>query len=515
MALEIIFVAPQSAKKKLNDIAGAVNAINKEANTFFARFAKPGLKKKLEALYAQLIILIHHYGADPQFAVLAKRVELVLKEIAEKHGINLAAPQPKEVPYPVSVRQGLDKAQRILDSLQALLNRIPGERLKVERIPDKKIDFDRRLFWEEKIVTVSRSVDQKNDLLQPYVSNDDVRVILKKWQGDYQKFLQDKQAFFSKKQGYIQKIESCIYALINPLQEKLENACSELEKSIAMHVKLCNGAVEWPKIVISADKLVKLSEPPANKLASELNAIVSNTRTKINNDMAKECNDLCGIGHSLFDFGNELCNRSVEIKDLANHTIKVYACNYLGNPFRPKLISVSNLNTLVKDLVKQAFNLTVGKSLQCSTGKEYDEDIRSGEKRLPENAQVKDLIKDDKYYNLYVSEPFEEVTVPLSAPSSPDGLNDSGEYTFKVTNEDKKIKPFTLKFGKGDTVAKAKIEVAKKLNLSGPEYVTLQFGGKPLKEAFVISRLRIGEEEISVFMKDNSEVLLLTAKSML
>jgi hypothetical protein len=74
---------------------------------------------------------------------------------------------------------------------------------------------------------------------------------------------------------------------------------------------------------------------------------------------------------------------------------------------------------------------------------------------------------------------------------------------------------FKLTFRKTDNVKTAKIAVARRLRQPGPEWVTLLFKGKALAEAFVLSRLRIGETAISVHVKDASALLLVTGKAMM
>jgi hypothetical protein len=108
--------------------------------------------------------------------------------------------------------------------------------------------------------------------------------------------------------------------------------------------------------------------------------------------------------------------------------------------------------------------------------------------------------------------------VPLASPTAVEAdrstlcttLN-SLVVTFKQMGDEK---PFTLKFRKTDTVQVAKQAVAQALTLGGPEWVTLLFKGKALAEAFVLSRLRIGDTPITVHVKDRSALLLVTGKAM-
>jgi len=70
------------------------------------------------------------------------------------------------------------------------------------------------------------------------------------------------------------------------------------------------------------------------------------------------------------------------------------------------------------------------------------------------------------------------------------------------------------------TVKDAKAAVAAQLTsqkahgFSGnPDDVTLLFSGKPLKDQWMMNRLRIGDKKISVVYKDTSDVLIVTAKA--
>jgi hypothetical protein len=73
---------------------------------------------------------------------------------------------------------------------------------------------------------------------------------------------------------------------------------------------------------------------------------------------------------------------------------------------------------------------------------------------------------------------------------------------------------FSLQLQKSDTVKTAKEEVARRLGLESVEWVTLLFGGKPLADQFILGRLRLGHSDISVYVKDANEVLLVTGMAM-
>jgi hypothetical protein len=67
-------------------------------------------------------------------------------------------------------------------------------------------------------------------------------------------------------------------------------------------------------------------------------------------------------------------------------------------------------------------------------------------------------------------------------------------------------------FSKKATIGNARTKVAEKLSLD-PGAVTLLFAGNTLQDRYIIDRLRIGEQKITVYIKDDNEVLLLTAKT--
>jgi hypothetical protein len=73
---------------------------------------------------------------------------------------------------------------------------------------------------------------------------------------------------------------------------------------------------------------------------------------------------------------------------------------------------------------------------------------------------------------------------------------------------------FSLSFERGKTVGDARNAVAAHYSLDS-EFVTLLHAGKPLKDGFLLDRLRIGRQAIRIYLKGASEVLLLTAAAML
>jgi hypothetical protein len=82
--------------------------------------------------------------------------------------------------------------------------------------------------------------------------------------------------------------------------------------------------------------------------------------------------------------------------------------------------------------------------------------------------------------------------------------------TFQRMGEDR---PFALQFRKTDNILTAKTEVARYLHLPGPDRLTLAFKGRPLREAFILSKLRIGDSPIIVHVKDATALLLVTGGS--
>jgi hypothetical protein len=81
-------------------------------------------------------------------------------------------------------------------------------------------------------------------------------------------------------------------------------------------------------------------------------------------------------------------------------------------------------------------------------------------------------------------------------------------FKFKIDQRNQEVQ---LKFLKKATVATARATVAAKLGVD-PGTVTLLFTGNSLQDKFIIDRLRIGNDTITVYIKDNTEVLLLTGK---
>jgi hypothetical protein len=68
---------------------------------------------------------------------------------------------------------------------------------------------------------------------------------------------------------------------------------------------------------------------------------------------------------------------------------------------------------------------------------------------------------------------------------------------------------FNLVFTKMETVRTARMRVAEYLEFELDE-ITLMFGGKSFKDEFVLGRLRLGTQPITVYVKQKAEVLLLS-----
>jgi hypothetical protein len=80
------------------------------------------------------------------------------------------------------------------------------------------------------------------------------------------------------------------------------------------------------------------------------------------------------------------------------------------------------------------------------------------------------------------------------------------EYNFILGEE-----TFALKFAPGDKVGDARKRIQERFGIPDIADVTLIFGGKDLRDAFVLDRLRVGTRQILVHRRDRSEVLLHSA----
>jgi hypothetical protein len=85
-------------------------------------------------------------------------------------------------------------------------------------------------------------------------------------------------------------------------------------------------------------------------------------------------------------------------------------------------------------------------------------------------------------------------------------------YRFSIAQRG--IDEMILYFAQGQTVGDAKVRLAAYFELPGPEYVTLLFLGKQLKDSFKLERLRLGERPIIVSLRDTADILLVTARAL-
>jgi len=100
---------------------------------------------------------------------------------------------------------------------------------------------------------------------------------------------------------------------------------------------------------------------------------------------------------------------------------------------------------------------------------------------------------------------------PAVQPPPSDAVPEEGTpYKFNIPQRDIEI---VLNFKDGATVLEARKKIAAEFNLPSSDYVTLLFSGKQLKDGFKIGRLRIGNKPVFVHLRDDSEVLVRTAKA--
>jgi hypothetical protein len=104
-------------------------------------------------------------------------------------------------------------------------------------------------------------------------------------------------------------------------------------------------------------------------------------------------------------------------------------------------------------------------------------------------------------------------TVAPSAPAAQDGVEAEPEpgipYRFDIP--DRGVR--TFRFDATAKVANARKRIAQEYSLPSEDAVTLIFIGKALKDTFLLNRLRIGDGVITVCIRDDQAVLLLTAKA--
>jgi hypothetical protein len=96
----------------------------------------------------------------------------------------------------------------------------------------------------------------------------------------------------------------------------------------------------------------------------------------------------------------------------------------------------------------------------------------------------------------------------LSVAAGPDTF----EVIFKV--EQRGIDRLPLKFPLTATVKDAKIRLAAYLKIDQYESITIMFSGKPLKENWVLKRLRLDTKPVVVVFKDLADILIVTSRAM-
>jgi hypothetical protein len=87
---------------------------------------------------------------------------------------------------------------------------------------------------------------------------------------------------------------------------------------------------------------------------------------------------------------------------------------------------------------------------------------------------------------------------------------DSVEYAFVVADTDV---AFRLSFARGQTVLDARKAVQTRFDIEELADIGLLFGGKALRDNFVLDRLRVGTKQLTVTIRDRRPILLLTAVS--
>jgi hypothetical protein len=90
----------------------------------------------------------------------------------------------------------------------------------------------------------------------------------------------------------------------------------------------------------------------------------------------------------------------------------------------------------------------------------------------------------------------------------PEGKSGETKYNFSVNG-----KIISLKFGPKATVGQARTKLAQEIGVQSPEWLNLMAGGKALKDGYLLNRLRLGDKAVSVYVRDVSEILVLSARA--
>jgi hypothetical protein len=113
--------------------------------------------------------------------------------------------------------------------------------------------------------------------------------------------------------------------------------------------------------------------------------------------------------------------------------------------------------------------------------------------------------------DLTVTEAARAVSVsPIEAFQQPESAADKWEYHFVLPGFDE---PVTISLPSGSTALAARTEVARLLKVE-IENVTMLFGGKAVRDGFLLERMQLRGRPFTAYVRDTSEVLLLTAAAM-
>jgi hypothetical protein len=113
--------------------------------------------------------------------------------------------------------------------------------------------------------------------------------------------------------------------------------------------------------------------------------------------------------------------------------------------------------------------------------------------------------------NVAPAPPVEEQQSPVEALHVTCGSSAASSPGYAFACDDPRDE-FVLNLPVGAKVGDARAVVAKRFG-KPLEAISFQFMGKPLKDAFVMERLRLGTAKINVHVLDDSAVVLLTAKA--
>jgi hypothetical protein len=124
---------------------------------------------------------------------------------------------------------------------------------------------------------------------------------------------------------------------------------------------------------------------------------------------------------------------------------------------------------------------------------------------LPKDTFIRNINKDEGI--LTITQAARTVVVEPPQMQAPQA---DSQYTFVLPGREE---PVPISLPAGSTVLSARTEVARMLEVLA-ENITLLFCGKALRDGFLMERLQLRGRPISTYVKDMSEVLLLTAAAM-